>query len=393
MDRDELLKLINDDEEGLLTVKPRPSAAQTADERLIKSFQEINEFMREIGREPQVNKNDMSEMTLHNRLKGMREDAAKIEALRGFDEFKLLGEPKKIETMQDIFDDDDLGLLNDGAEAIFELKHVPSKAAAIPDYIARRKPCPDFVNFEHLFKQCHSDLANGERKLMPFSQGSQISPGDFFVLKGLLVYVAEEGKKHPTFDGTFNARLRCIFDNGTESDLLLRSLAAALYKDGRRVSGRTDQLAKAINNVTDEDLQTGYIYVLKSLSERPEIKSLKHLYKIGFSRVPVEQRTKNAVKEPTYLMAPIAILTTYQCYNLNPQKFENLLHTFFGKACLSIDVFDAGGRRHVPREWFIAPLDVISTAVELLISGEIVNYKYDLERQEIVGRLKAEEAL
>jgi hypothetical protein len=77
---------------------------------------------------------------------------------------------------------------------------------------------------------------------------------------------------------------------------------------------------------------------------------------------------------------------------MNPQKFEKLLHQFFGSACLNLDVFDASGKRCIPREWFIAPLDVINTAINLLINGEIVNYRYNSTSQEIELRGSVAEA-
>ncbi len=387
MDPEALRKLIDDDDLGLLNLKPRPSAA-TADERLITSFREINAFIRQRGKEPQVNKADVREMMLHSRLSALREDKTKVDALRDYDEFGLLGEPKVVETITDIFNDDDLGLLDDAAENIFLIKNVPEpKEINSPDYIAKRKPCQDFKDFEHLFKQCQQDLSAGVRKLAAFSRATQIDIGQLFVLKGVLVYVASEHEREAqpgAEQGKMNDRLRCIFENGTESDMLRRSLAARLYEEnGQRVSENPDKLFHTINGLTEEDLQTGYIYILKSLSDRSEIKSLKHLYKIGFSRIAVQERIKNAAKEPTYLMAPVAVVTVFQCYNLNPQKLELLLHHFFGSACLAIDVFDATGRRCVPREWFIAPLQVITAAVDLLISGEIINYRYNPERQDI----------
>ncbi len=114
MDPEALRKLIDDDDLGLLNLKPRPSAA-TADERLITSFREINAFIRQRGKEPQVNKADVREMMLHSRLSALREDKTKVDALRDYDEFGLLGEPKVVETITDIFNDDDLGLLDDAA--------------------------------------------------------------------------------------------------------------------------------------------------------------------------------------------------------------------------------------------------------------------------------------
>jgi hypothetical protein len=161
--------------------------------------------------------------------------------------------------------------------------------------------------------------------------------------------------------------------------MLLRSLARELYKNGRRITEHEDRLMDDLNNITDEDGQTGFIYILRSLSTDPQITSLKDLYKIGFSTVPVKERVKNAEDDPTYLMAKVHILETFECYNLNPQKLELLLHRFFGKVCLDADVFDREGKRYMPREWFIAPLPVIEEAIELIISGKIIDYVYDEE--------------
>lgn len=384
MDKDDLLKLIEDDDLGLLNVKPKMSAVATADERLVTSFHQINQFVLGHGREPQSG-NGIQEHQLYARLRGIRESHTKMEALAYLDEHGLLSVPQKeITSIDDIFDDDDLGILGNEAESIFTLKHV-SKETTMPDYVASRKPCKDFEIFEQKFMQCQADLASGKRKLWPFKNEQQIQKGYFFVLKGILLYVAEVGEVEKN-NGKKNARLRCIFENGTESDMLLRSLSAELYKDGRRVTEHEDHLLNGFDNITEEDEETGYIYVLRSLSKRPEIQEIDNLYKIGFSTVPVEQRIKNSEKEPTYLMAPVHIVEAYQCYNMNPQKLEQLLHTFFGSSCLNIDVFDENGQRHNPREWFIAPLDIIEQTIHFVLNGDIVNYRYDPARNEIIGR-------
>jgi T5orf172 domain len=387
MDKDDLLKIIEDDDLGLLSVKSKLSS-NSADERLVAKFQEICDFVKEHNRLPEANRSDMREMQLHSRLNGLREDEKKCEALRIHDEQGILGEPKKIESLADIFDDDDLGLLQDEADNIFVLKNVPLKEVTAPaEYVARRKACKDFDKFEGLFKQCQQDLSSSQRTLNPFTDSLEIHVGDFFVLKGMLVYVAEEGAPELASYGAINIRLRCIFDNGTESNMLMRSLAARLYEQaGSRVSVRSDQMARRVNEITDEDRLTGYIYILKSKSDRPEIKAIKNLYKIGFATTTVEERIKNAAQEPTYLMAPVSIVTTFHCYNLNTHKLETLLHHFFGKACLDLDVYDKNGRRCIPKEWFVAPLDIITKAVEMLITGEIVEYRYDEKEQKISKR-------
>jgi T5orf172 domain. len=334
MDRETLLKLIQEDEEGLLTVKPRISAQASADERLVEGFAEINSFVREQKREPEANKKDIKEMQLYSRLLALRADPEKALTLRAFDEFNLLAEVvKPVETLADVFADDDLGLLDDEAEKIFDLKHVPSKSvSSVTDYVAKRRVCADFDKFEHLFQQCQRELSSGIRTLMPFSRGTQIKKGDFYVLKGVVVYVADERQREGPYDpqqDKMNDRLRCIFENGTESDMLRRSLSARMYEEeGRRISEPHDKMMRSVKDLTEEDKQTGFVYVLRSLSEKREITSLKHLYKIGFCRGPVEDRVKNAIKEATYLMAPVSIVTAYQCYNFNPHKLESLLHIF-----------------------------------------------------------------
>lgn len=392
MDKETLLKLLQDDDEGLLTIKPQTSALITADERLVASFQEINQFIRDNGREPTANRSNVKEMMLHSRLISLQEDARKAEALKPFDEFGLLAATQPVGTFQDILEDEDgLDILDDPAESIFVLKHIPAKETTMPDYIARRKPCQDFDQFEPLFKQCQADLAANKRKIMPFAMEQQIYKGGFFVLKGILLYIADEGERELS-GGKVNARLRCVFENGTESDMLLRSLAAELYKNGRRVSSHNDHLLDNLKGLTNEDQETGYLYILKSLSDKPEIKSLSSLYKIGFSRIAVEERIKNAHQEATFLMAPVSVISAYQCYNLNPQKLELLLHNFFGKACLDLDVFDSKGKRHIPREWFVAPLPVIEQAIKLLLNGEIVHYLYNPDIQEIVERFSNDTA-
>lgn len=383
MKRDLLIDLIRGDDQDLLHVKPS-SSPQSKGERLVSSFQEINDFIRETDHEPQPNNEDIREFSLWSRLNSFRENADHSRLLVEYDVFNILKTPPKIASIEDIFKNDDLGLLTDWSNDIFTLKHI-RKSPATPDYIAERKPCPHFHQFEPLFKHCQAALASGKRKLLPFANEQQIEAGDFFVLKGVLTYVAAVGRKE-LINGKTNARLYCIFENGTESNMLLRSLARELYKDGKRVTAHEDLLLKELEGIQDGDRETGYIYVLKSLSQQQEILNISQLYKIGFSRIPVEERTKNAAQEPTYLMAPVSVVASYKCFNLNPQKLEFFLHRFFANARLNIDGFDGAGVQHTPREWFVVPLPVIIQAIDLLISQKIVAYKYDANRKEIIPR-------
>ena len=384
MDKDSLLSIIGDDSLGLLDVKPKASAVASADELLLTSFNDITQFVQSNGHEPEANMNNIQEFKLHKRLQALRSDPEKCAALYAVDELGLLSTVKAIDSIDDIFADDALGILDTEADSIFSIKNVP-KETTMPDYVAKRKACKDFTKYEHLFKQCHADLANETRKLRPFSREQQIDEGLFFVLKGILLYVDKVGEREKV-KGKVNARLRVIFDNGTESDMLLRSLSAELYKDGRRVTMHDDDLLEEFESVTEEDEETGFIYILRSLSDNEEIQSIPNLYKIGFSKVAVEDRIKNAEKEATYLYAPVERVDAYTCHNMPSRQIEQLLHTFFARVCLNVDVTDKAGRRYTPREWFIVPLSVIEQAITLLQNREIIHYRYDHESESIVSK-------
>lgn len=376
--QEQLNAIWQDDEFGLLVDNSSKSKTQTISEnqRLIDEFSEINEFYIKFNRPPQRS-GGINEKRLAMRLGGYTSD--KISVLKEFDEFNLLQEKKEIKTVDDILADDDLGLLDSKSDSIFSLKFVKEKVKEIAsaDYVARRKPCNEFDLFEDKFKQCHFDLKSGTRKIIPFRRDSDMSKGMFFVLKGMLAYIDKVGELEKDNHNKLDGRLRVIFENGTESNLLLRSLGKELYKDGKRVTEPVDTALDGFFNITDEDKESGYIYILKSKSNDERISSIDDLYKIGFSTTKVEERIKNAEKEHTYLMAPVDIIASYKCFNMNTQKFELLLHKFFADACLNIDIFDNNNQRHSPREWFIVPLDVINEAINLIISGDIINYKYD----------------
>jgi hypothetical protein len=391
MDKDKILKNIFDDDPlGLLNIKPTTSPARNEDERLVASFQEINDFYEKNNREPEQG-GGIQELQLSARLKSLRENPAKIEILRPHDTFGLLNfEVKIIQSFDDIFNDDDLGILKDDSEGLFDFKHIKGiEERASSDFVARRKPCKDFDKFEQQFKDIQMDLKNGKRKLIKFHE-NQIHEGTFFALNGVLVYVRQLINIKTDKFGKRDGRTKLVFENGTESNMLFRSLGKGLFENGKAISKNFDEVnenfLETFSNITEQDEAAGYIYILKSKSEKQEIKEIHNLFKIGFSTTNVEDRVKNASQQPTYLMADIRIVMTYKCYNMNPQKFEQLIHNFFGNSCLNIDVFDKDGNRHTPREWFIAPLGVIDQAIHLIISGEIVNYKYDSRNEEIIAR-------
>ena len=273
---------------------------------------------------------------------------------------------------------------------MFNLRHVTARTEPTqPDYIAQRQPCRDFAAFQSRFEACQEDLSAGRRQLLPFVKQQRIEVGKFFTLRGVLLLVVsvEEGSDRKTSPRrgqrpTSNPRLRCIFENGTESDMLERSLEASLYKDGRRVTELSEDLLKHLM-VTADDAKSGHIYVLRSLSQAPEIVSVPNLYKIGLARKSIEQRIRNAASEPTYLLAPVALVATYQLFNVNLPKVERLLHRFFDAATVKVQVKDSAGRYTTPKEWFSVPLEVIGVAVDLLISGKILGHRYNADTQQI----------
>ena len=91
MDKEEILNNIFDsDPLEILEIKAK-NPVITADDRLIASFEEINDFYENNSREPQKTTN-MHERGLFARLKGLRTNAQKIQVLKKYDRFNLLEE-------------------------------------------------------------------------------------------------------------------------------------------------------------------------------------------------------------------------------------------------------------------------------------------------------------
>jgi hypothetical protein len=399
----ELKAILENDPLDILKAKPKVSSVISPDNRLKASFEAINKFIDDTGHKPTKNR-DINERRLYSRLESLRESPEKVAMLLEIDKHNLLEgvevpEPLIIETVDDVLDADPLGLLNVGDEAneepdIFDLTNLPSKARTLTDYMARRKPCKDFENYQEQFVQVQNELKENKRKLIHFTdKGEALVDGNYYILGGVLLYLESVDISSPekTVDGRRfrkDGRTRCIFENGTESNMLYRSLAKALYQGGKIITQTEDQINKEFQEnlgiVREEDELAGYIYILKSLSKNVEIQSLQDLYKVGFSTTTVEKRIANAENEPTYLMSPVKIVAEYEAYNMNTQKFENLLHRFLADVCLDLKVADSKGRMHQPREWFLAPLDVINRAIELIVVGQIQHYRYDAQLKEVV---------
>ena len=387
----ELKKIISEDPLGIL--KNRTVQPITTDQRLKDSFEEINKFIDENGNEPSEC-TDITERKLFSRLKQLRKNFEKSSVLKALDRHNLLINVKEIKSVDDILENDVLGLLDDGPDNIFDLKNIPKKKDKT-DFVARRKPCKNFKDYEAKFKEIQKDLSEGKRKLIHYKE-SHLKEDRYYILDGILVYLEkiEDVKIREFNDKTqgkrkrLDSRIRCIFENGLESNMYLRSLGKELYNNGSTVIHTNEEAFKEFNegfsSITQDDKATGNIYVLSSLSERPEIQSIKDLYKIGYCTTSVEKRVENSENETTFLMAPVRIVSSYKTFNLNPQKFEDLIHQVFSMRCLDIKVADKDGNLKKPKEWYIVPIKVIEQVIELIINKQIQNYKFDHIQNRII---------
>ncbi|MFN8150270.1 MAG: GIY-YIG nuclease family protein [Solirubrobacterales bacterium] len=372
--------MIAEDDLGLLHAPVRAAPMSGAD-RLAASFQEIQAFVAANGREPQAEAGSVAEMQLHFRLQAIRDNDAYREALIGLDEHGLLGEPEPPDNLADAIADDPLGLLN-GGDDLHKLRHVP-KEPAKPDEVARREPCPDFDRFEPFFKQCQQELREGKRRLIPFRNEQEIKGDTFYVLRGVLTYVAAEGERRREH-GRVNARLRCIFENGTEANLLLRSLASQLYRFGKQVTDPEEKTAVEIEARLGGEV--GYVYVLRTLSDDPQVSQIPDLHKIGFTTQSVAARTAATTQSTTFLGGPVEEVQAFEMPKAMARGVEGLLHRFFEAARLDIWFERDGIPTAEVTEWFSVPLNVIDEAVDLIEAESIQSYEYNVDQRRIVLR-------
>lgn len=385
-----------DDDDALLSelgveVETKKVANRTPrEERIIAGFEEIQRFADEHGRPPQHGEDrDIFERLYAVRLDRLRAQEDCRELLTPLDSSGLLGAGTSTdESNPDEMDDDALLSalgINDDTPPITKLRHVRStseKRAA--EEIASRERCADFDKFEPLFNKVQNEIKTGLRETRKFVKKAgflkaDIEQGQFFILGGQTAYVADVGEQIKAPNGETDARLRVIYSNGTESNLLLRSLQRALYKDegGRRVTEPSaGPLFSAKNE--DGDEASGTIYVLRSKSDHPVVEAQRELvHKIGVTRGNVKQRIAGAKDQTTFLMAKVEIVATYELYNINRAKLEALIHRIFEPARLQIEIEDRFGKLIEPREWFLVPLFAINDAVEKIQDGTISDYIYD----------------
>jgi hypothetical protein len=361
---------------------------------IIAGFEEIEAFYETNDRMPQHGEGrDIFERIYATRLEAIAASQECRDVLVGLDKHALLNKVavSVAELSADI--DDEVLLAELGVDVpkegdLTNLTHVKSTAEKkAAEEIGSRTPCADFDKFKPLFVKIKDEIKEGVRKTLRFKEDASINQGEYFILNGQVAYIDQVGELTEDAFGKWDGRLRIIFDNGAESNILLRSLQKALYKDdaGRRL---TNPNAGPLfdDQVDDTDHESGTIYVLRSKSEQPEIKAnVNVLHKIGVTGGDVDRRIANAKLDPTFLMADVEVIATYDLYNINRTKLENLLHRFFDGARLDVQITDRFGNPVVPREWFLVPLFIIDEVVEKIKEGTLANYRYDPKEAKLIN--------
>lgn len=387
LNREDILRQLQEsDKFGLLKKRAveKPSSEQIP---LVNAFEEIVAFYEEYGRLPECNNESLREFQLYHRYNAICKDFNKLSFLRDYDLNNLLEDrTAEIETINKLKKEDVHGLLAAEPLEIFKLRHVQERIA--PEYISRRKFCHDFIKYEDKFREIADDLKSKRRKLVNYASDS-LRPGRFYVLGGIILYLESVDGASDEYDYKSGARVRydgrttIIFDNGTTSDMLFRSLDKALQKDGFAISEKTNDNYSVIE-IKDEDVRNGYIYILRTKNNN--LSKYKNLYKIGCTTSTVSDRIKNALKEPTYLFSEVEVVSALRCYNIVPEELEEKIHTFFNSQRLNIEIYDKDNNLFRPREWFVVNLDSIKEAVQLILEGVQDEYYYNPSIQEIVKR-------
>lgn len=292
--------------------------------------------------------------------------------------------------LKNIFDDPLLDI-SDKEVTLFNLpsdmKRVMEKKRLQPDHYAQRKTCEDFELYKDLFVQVNQQLKEGKRNLIKTSKTSSLDVGRYYIISGQMLLLESITEKKTNRSGMIDGRTRCIFEDGTETDILLETLRRNILHDGYGITDPQEETEPVLTQLATGDKSTGYIYILRSLSPAPEIANVKNLYKIGFTINSVEERVANAVHEPTYLMAPVQIVSTAQIVNMNSQIFETLVHQVFQAVNFKVKVYDDNGIEHEPSEWYVAPLEIIELVIQKIADRSIVNYSYNAEMQCLEKRI------
>lgn len=382
---------------GVEVEQQKARAYTPREERVIAGFEDIVRFFKEHGRAPQHGEGrDIFERLYAVRLDRLRTLDECRELLAEMDRHGLLLETRDDAASAEEIDDDsllaELGIEPSCEDDIRVLRHVQTaEERRAAEEIANRKKCDDFAKFKPLFEKVEQDLESGARATRRFVKDAgflkaDITKGQFFILGGQVAYVAEVGDTFRAPNGELDARLRVVYSNGTESDLLRRSMQRALYKDdaGRRIT-EIEAGPLFAGESEDGDLESGTVYVLRSKSDHPMVADNRDLiHKIGVTGGKVETRIAGAEKSATYLLAGVEVVATYKLFNINRTQLEGLIHKVFASAALDLTIQDRFGNPVKPREWFLVPLDAINQVVERIRDGSITRYRYDTSQARLV---------
>lgn len=371
-------------------VEPERKGSRTArEERIIAGFEDIQRFYDQHGRAPRHGEgNDIFERLYAVRLDRLRSLEECRTLLLPLDRQGLLAEGGAPEIPPALDDEAllaELGVEIGGPNDLTNLRHVRSVAEKrAAEEIANRTKCEDFERFKPLFAQVQKDLEAGVRQTRALKQGGEvkqdeIAQGIFFIVGGQKAYIAEMGEEFVTEYDRRDRRLRVIYDNGTEAEVLARSFQRAMHRadDTRRITEPSaGPLFDSVRQ--DGDVESGTIYVLRSKSDHPYVAQHRDVvHKIGVTGGDVERRIANAKIDPTYLMADVEVIATYKLVGINRAKLEHLLHKFFDHVRMNIEITDRFGNPVVPKEWFLVPLFIIDQVVERIRDNSIKDYAYD----------------
>ncbi|MCF0186178.1 MAG: GIY-YIG nuclease family protein [Bacteroidaceae bacterium] len=289
------------------------------------------------------------------------------------------------EELEDLFDDPLLEI----SEQEKKLFDIPADMRLIAkrkqaDYVAQYKPCEDFDNYRDLFLKIHAELRTGLRSIVKIGKQTSLVARRYYLVDGVMLYLESIGTLTRGANGMLDGRTRCVLENGTETDILLGTLRKNVVGNGYGITETQEEAITNLNNnneIQDGDVSTGYIYVLKSKSQNPDIANIQNLYKIGFTINSVEERIANAENEPTYLMSPVDIIAKYRIINMNSHVFETLIHQMLDSVQMQFSITDSYGSEHHPKEWFVVPFDVIETIISKILDGTIVKYTYNPSQQ------------
>ncbi len=381
---------------GVDTTAKKQAARTPKEQRIIAGYEEIEDFIKKEGREPELGEDrDIFERLYAVRLDRLRSSAECRDVLQDIDSKNLLvakGPNETVSVLEEEATDYEilnaLGINANSSGDITELKHVRSTREKLTaDEIAQRSACSDFGIYKPMFLQVKSDLKEGGRKIINCLNKADVGVGEFYIIQGQTAYLAAASEPFINGEGRQDCRLRIIFDNGTESGMLRRSFQKRLWEDpsARRIIQLENFGALFANKEEVDDEAVGYVYVLRSKSKNDFIiDNYKVIHKIGITKGSVKKRVANAAKDPTYLLAEVEIIETYKVSNLDLSKLEKLLHKFFDSARLDLQLKDRFGFDVEPREWFLVPLVVIEEAIHKLIDGSLPNFSYSPEDGKIV---------